>query len=186
MNTIKHSLFFWGGGKIYEDLRCWCNHKKLEPNALSFIYLFLKYREFRRLIDFRLAHDGNKLQKIFRLLTFPLSINHNLYLSGSIDGGIMIQHGFATIVVCKSMGAGCYIRQQVTIGYAHEGVPTIGNNVEFGCGCKVLGPIKIGDDVIIGANAVVTKDIPSHSVVVGIPAKIIKRRNSEKEKWNEV
>lgn len=184
MSLTQHT----GGVKsiIKKDLICWCSHKNRKPNTISFLVLFLKYREFRRLIDFRLAHDGSKLQKIFRLFTLPLSINHNLYLSGSIAGGIMIQHGFATIVVCKSMGTGCYIRQQVTIGSAHDGVPTIGNDVEFGCGCKVLGPITIGDDVIIGANAVVTKDIPSHSVVVGIPAKIIKRRHSESDEWNEV
>lgn len=50
----------------------------------------------------------------------------------------------------------------------------------------VIGGVKIGDDVIIGANAVVVKDVPSHSIVVGIPAKVIKTRNSINEKWIKV
>lgn len=54
---------------------------------------------------------------------------------------------------------------------------------EFGGGCKVLGPITIGDDVVIGANAVVAKNVPSHSVVVGAPARIVKRRYSVNNFW---
>ena len=50
----------------------------------------------------------------------------------------------------------------------------IGSNVEFGVGAKVMGPVVIGDNVIIGANAVVTKDVPSNSVVAGIPARVIR------------
>lgn len=72
------------------------------------------------------------------------------------------------------MGKNCVIRQGVTIGTKNEDhdVPIIGNNVEFGAGCKVLGKIKIGNNVIIGANAVVLCDVPDNSIAVGIPAKI--------------
>lgn len=51
--------------------------------------------------------------------------------------------------------------------------PTIGNNVMIGCGAKLLGNINIGDNVKIGANSVVLKDIPSNVTVVGIPGKVI-------------
>lgn len=83
------------------------------------------------------------------------------------------------------MGENCQIYQQVTIGN-NGGIPTIGNNVEICAGAKVIGPITIGDDVVIGANAVVTKNIPSHSVVVGIPAKIIKTRDSINQPWRRI
>lgn len=63
------------------------------------------------------------------------------------------------------------------------GIPIIGNNVTIYAGAKVFGKITIGDDVIIGANAVVTKDIPPHSMVAGVPAKIIKTRNDINEIW---
>lgn len=83
------------------------------------------------------------------------------------------------------MGENCQIYQQVTIGN-NGGIPTIGNNVEICAGAKVIGPITIGDDVVIGANSVVTKNIPSHSVVVGIPAKIIKTRDSIDQPWRRI
>lgn len=83
------------------------------------------------------------------------------------------------------MGENCQIYQQVTIGN-NRGIPTIGNNVVICAGAKVIGPITIGDDCVIGANAVVTKDIPSHSIVVGIPAKIIKTRDSIDQPWKEM
>lgn len=66
------------------------------------------------------------------------------------------------------------------------GIPTIGNNVTIFAGAKVFGKITIGDDVVIGANAVVTKDIPSHSMVAGVPAKIIKTRKEINEMWKKV
>lgn len=63
-----------------------------------------------------------------------------------------------------------------------EGYPTIGNRCFIGAGAKIIGNIIIGDDVVIGANAVVTKDIPSGSVVGGVPAKIISNNGSEMTK----
>jgi serine O-acetyltransferase len=52
----------------------------------------------------------------------------------------------------------------------------IGNRCDIGAGAKLLGPIKIGDDVAIGANAVVITDVPSNSIAVGVPAKIRPRK----------
>lgn len=75
------------------------------------------------------------------------------------------------------IGENCEISHQVTIGGRggfHE-VPVIGNDVFIGAGAKVLGPIKVGDGAIIGANAVVLNDVPAHSVAAGIPARIIKK-----------
>jgi len=78
-----------------------------------------------------------------------------------------------------SIGSKVIIGQNVTIGRAldPEGIPTIGDNVYISAGSRIIGDIKIGNNVIIGANAVVTKDIPSDSIVVGVPAKVIKKVN---------
>ena len=57
-----------------------------------------------------------------------------------------------------------------------SGVPTIGDNVFLGLGCKVFGGITIGNNVIVAPNAVVTKDVPDNCVVAGVPARIIKDR----------
>ncbi|HIF9354877.1 TPA: serine O-acetyltransferase [Photobacterium damselae] len=81
------------------------------------------------------------------------------------------------------IGDDCHIDQGVTIGGTSKkvGVPVIGNHVYFGAGCKVLGPVTIGDNVVIGANAVVINDIPSNSLVVGVPAKVIKSNILKKD-----
>lgn len=95
----------------------------------------------------------------------------------------MLQHAFSTIITARTIGDNCHIYQQVTIGWTDKGCPTLGDNVTVCCGAKVLGNITIGDDVIIGANAVVVKDVPSHSIVVGIPGRIIKKRTSINSEW---
>jgi serine O-acetyltransferase len=76
-------------------------------------------------------------------------------------------------------GDDCVIRNGVTVGLrytGHRGSPHIGNRVDIGAGAKILGAIQVGDDVVIGANAVVITDVPSNSVAVGIPARILPRK----------
>ena len=77
-----------------------------------------------------------------------------------------------------TIGDNCTIYHGVTLGGTgkdkYKRHPDLGNNVIVGCGAKILGPIKIGDNVKIGANAVVLKDVPSNTTVVGVPG-IIKK-----------
>jgi len=74
------------------------------------------------------------------------------------------------------IGDDCMIGQGITIGGRGKNsvVPVIGNRVYMGPGCRILGPVKIGDNVIIGANAVVLHDVPANCIVVGIPASVVK------------
>lgn len=89
--------------------------------------------------------------------------------------GIFIQHGFGILMGGK-IGKNCTINQQVTIGFANDtDVPTLGDNVRVTAGAKVFGKITIGDNVIIGANAVVHRNVPPNCTVVGVPARIIRR-----------
>jgi serine O-acetyltransferase len=76
-------------------------------------------------------------------------------------------------------GDDCVIRNGVTVGLRHtgqRGAPVIGDRADIGAGAKILGSIRIGDDVAIGANAVVISDVPSNSIAVGVPAKIRPRQ----------
>jgi serine O-acetyltransferase len=76
-------------------------------------------------------------------------------------------------------GDDCVLRNGVTVGLRHtteRGSPVIGNRVDIGAGAKLLGLIHIGDDVAVGANAVVLDDVPSNSIAVGIPARILPRK----------
>ena len=93
-----------------------------------------------------------------------------------IGSGLFIQHGLCTFIAAKSIGSNCWINQQVTIGYTNNtDTPSIGNNVQIGCGAIILGDIHIGDFAKIGAGAVVVKDVPARSTVVGVPGRIIKK-----------
>jgi serine O-acetyltransferase len=88
-------------------------------------------------------------------------------------GGIIIS-GYA------SFGNNCRIRNGVVVGLRRieePYAPAIGNNVDIGTGAKLLGRIKIGDNCVIGANAVVLEDVPDNSIATGVPA-IIKPRRS--------
>lgn len=79
------------------------------------------------------------------------------------------------------IGKECIIGSCVTIG-GKSGwyeVPVIGNNVEISTGAKVLGPVIVGNNVIIGANAVVVKDVPDNCIVAGCPAKIIRKLDND-------
>jgi serine O-acetyltransferase len=90
-------------------------------------------------------------------------------------GGIIVS-GFA------KFGDNCRIRDGVSIGLRRVEepcAPTIGNNVDIGTGAKLLGNITIGDNVLIGANAVVITDVPSNSMAMGVPA-VIRPRSADK------
>lgn len=100
-----------------------------------------------------------------------------------IGSGFYIGH-FGGIVVngLAIIGRNCNISQGVTIGQANRGrnagYPVIGDNVYLGPGAKIVGGVKIGNNVAIGANCVVTKDIPDGSVVVGVPGRVISQLGS--------
>jgi serine O-acetyltransferase len=91
----------------------------------------------------------------------------------------VIDH-FGGIVISgySRFGDNCRIRNGVVVGLANlenPCAPVFGNNVDIGSGAKILGPITIGDNVLIGANAVVIADVPSNCIAVGVPA-IVKHR----------
>jgi serine O-acetyltransferase len=89
---------------------------------------------------------------------------------------LVIEHAFDIVVSGDAtLGDDVVLRNGVTIGLRYtgqRGSPTIGNRVDIGTGAKLLGPIVVGDDVAIGANAVVLCDVPANHVAVGIPARI--------------
>ena len=75
-------------------------------------------------------------------------------------------------------GSGVFVEHQVTIGAERRQSPVVGNNVFIGAGAKILGSVTIADNVRVGANAVVTRDVPANTTVVGVPARPIGSRNA--------
>lgn len=104
--------------------------------------------------------------------------NTSLPHSVKLGKGTRFAYGGIACVIHERavLGDNCVIGQCCTIGgrSKHYDVPILGNNVYIGAGARVLGPIKIGDNVIIAPNAIVIKDIPANTIVAGIPCKVIK------------
>lgn len=127
------------------------------------------YPEFRSLFYFRLGWPS-------RLVSWLCPPEPTLHIcTRDIGPGLFIQHGFATIITAKKIGADCWVNQQVTIGHKGALAPVIGDRVRIAAGAKVLGGVVVGNDVTVGANAVVVKNVPDGCTVVGVPARIIKR-----------
>ncbi len=115
------------------------------------------------------------LYKILKLLSQILT-GIDLPCEVTVGRRFKIEH-FGDIIISGDtvFGDDVVIRNGVTVGLkrTHErGAPVIGNRVDIGAGAKILGAIRIGDDVAIGANAVVLQDVPSHSLAIGVPAQI--------------
>lgn len=97
-----------------------------------------------------------------------------------IGKGLFIDHGMGVVIgETAIVGDNVTLFQGVTLGGTGKEKgkrhPTIGNNVVIGTGAKVLGSFRIGDNVQIGANAVVVREVPANSVVVGVPGRIVKQ-----------
>lgn len=118
---------------------------------------------------------------LYKRLGFKLKIT--IY-PDTIGPGLRIYHtgGFIHVGKNVKIGKHCTILPGVVFGNKTEkpdsGFVVVGNNCYFGLGAKILGSLSIGNNAIIGANAVVTKDVPDNAVVGGVPAKILKIRKT--------
>lgn len=155
-----------------EDMERWREWKSCpyKWHYMQFVFLMSEFPEFRNVCYFRMG----KLQHFVRWMCPPLD---SLYIRcKDIGGGLLIQHGFATIIQAERIGKNAKIFQQVTIGYNEDKRPTLGDNVEVCCGAKVIGGVHVGDNVTIGAQALVVKDVEANVIVGGVPAIIIRRK----------
>ena len=117
------------------------------------------------------------LPRIFRFLIFLL-YNSDIPSSVVIGKNTLFGHSGIGVVIHQDaiIGEDCVIGQGITIGGRSKNptVPIIGNKVYIAAGARVLGAIKVGNNVIVAPNAVVIKDVPDGCIVGGIPAKILK------------
>lgn len=146
-----------------------------KPSFYEFCYLMSFYVMFRNVFYARVAKHSRITAKAMTIFAKPQSLL-DVSPSAEIGGGLIVQHGYSTIIDPKSIGKNCWVNQNVGIGYTNEtDCPIIGDNVTIYAGAKVLGNVRVGNNVIIAANAVVVKDVEDNCVVGGVPAKVIKR-----------
>jgi serine O-acetyltransferase len=170
-----------------DDLRRKYEAKSKLPSGahqrLSFLYLLkllvgdncvqatFLYR-FSRLLARRRLHVFAEVVHAFSKFLTHIDISP----WAEVGSGLYLYHGLGAVIGKGSrIGARALICQGVTTG----GGPLIGDDVRLWAGAKVIGKVTIGDRVEIGANAVVIRDIPADSVAVGVPARVIRRREAQ-------
>lgn len=175
LKIILISIFF------YKEIQA---ARALDPAAKSFLEVLLLYQGLHAIISHRTAHFFYKL-KLFFLARLISQISRHftgieIHPGAQIGKGFFIDHGMGVVIgETTIIGDNVLLYQGVTLGGTGlekaKRHPTIGNNVVIGTGAKVLGNITIGDNSYIGANAVVIKDVPPNSTVVGVPGRITKQ-----------
>ncbi|HET6678511.1 MAG TPA: serine O-acetyltransferase [Nitrospira sp.] len=154
-----------------------------DPAATSALEVVFTYAGFHALIAYRLSHwlksygvplVPRVISQVARWLT-----GIEIHPSARIGTGFFIDHGMG-VVIGETAEIGDFVTlfQGVTLGGTGKERgkrhPTLGNHVVVGAGAKILGGITIGDNVKIGANSVVLKNVAANSTVIGVPARVIK------------
>jgi serine O-acetyltransferase len=179
--------------KIIKDIKYDIDSiKKRDPAAKSSLEVLLLYPGVHAVMSHRLSHwlyKNNMFllartnSQLTRLLT-----GIEIHPGAKIGKGLFIDHGMGVVIgETAEIGDECTIYQNVTLGGTGKDKgkrhPTLGNNVMVGCGAKVLGPFKVGDNTKIAAGAVVLTPVGENSTAVGVPAKVV-TQNGEKVKYD--
>lgn len=145
-------------------------HSKSHMNEyVAFCYMMQRLPEYRFVLYNRMSVFAGFILGIFlpkRRIYFNIR---------NLLGGVQVVHGWSTIVYAEQVGRNFLVHQNCTIGNNHDGIPIIGDNVEIYPGAVVAGAIRIGNNVKIGANCVVLKDVPDNSICYGNPCKIVSK-----------
>jgi len=173
---------------LREDLQSARSH---DPAARGDLENALVYSGLHAIWVYRLAHrmwsktvlrgPARMLSQLARFLT-----GIEIHPGATIGRRFFIDHGMGVVIgETAQIGDDVMLYHGVTLGgrSLKQGKrhPTLGNRVTVGAGAKVLGPLHIGDDSAVGANAVVTQDVPSDSIATGIPAVVRPRTEKQRE-----
>lgn len=131
------------------------------------------------------ARGWRRLAKLFSFCNFAV-FGIEVPARIEIGPGLVIPHTVGTIIGAAYIGSNVTIYQQVTLGakladFAFDPAkrPHVGDHVVITAGAKILGPVRLGERAIVGANAVVLRDVPADCIAVGVPARIVARRQAD-------
>ena len=166
--------------QLLEDIRA---YQRNDPAARSAMEILLLYNGLHATIDYRIAHW--LLRHHCRFLARAVSQWSKLWTGIEFHPGaqigkrLVIDHGTGIVIgETAEIGDDCLLYQGVTLGGTGKDVgkrhPTLGNNVMVGAGAKVLGPIHVGNNARIAANAVVLREVPDNATVVGVPGHVVR------------
>lgn len=155
-----------------------------DPAAQSNLVIFLSYpglhaKWMHSLEHWLWEHDLKGVARVLSQITrFVTGVE--IHPAAQIGHRLFIDHAMGVVIgETAVVGDDCVLYQGVTLGgtgnESGKRHPTLGNGVHVGSGAKVLGNISIGDNVRIGGNSVVVKDVPTNCTVVGIPGRIVRR-----------
>lgn len=173
---------------LKEDIQCIFER---DPAARSVLEILTTYPGLHAVMAHRISHKlwtlgwhwlARTNSAIARWLT-----GIEIHPGATIGRRFFIDHGMGVVIgETAVIGDDCTLYHGVTLGGTSwskgKRHPTLGNDVVVGAGAKVLGPIVIGDDVRIGSNAVVVKDVPDACTVVGIPGRIVNESRTEQDR----
>lgn len=175
-NDLRHYLT--------EDLRRFNGRKPglkdgLLHNESWYIYHYLQHLRY---VEYYNNTGKSKIMFLWHFFCYKrlgFKLHFTIY-PNTVGEGFHIYHvgGFTYVGPKTSIGNNCTLEPAVVFGNKHEDENEdriiVGDNCYFGLGAKIFGPVKIGNNVTVGANAVITKDVPDNAVVGGVPAKIIR------------
>ncbi len=169
--------------------------RERDPAAKSDAEVLLLYSGVHALMAYRLAHALHGKKKYFAARAISQTARCitgiEIHPAAKIGKGLVIDHGMGVVIgETAEIGDNCTIYQGVTLGGTGKDVgkrhPTLGNNVMVGAGAKVLGPMTIGDNTKIAANAVVLDKIPDDCTAVGIPARVVRREGQRVDDLDQI
>lgn len=166
------------------------DYSRLPQKRLGYLIYLITNASFKVTFWFRVATwlKGKGVFYIIPYFLVAVLYKHYQYLTGiqlpigsQVGGGISFPH-YGSVVIHSNavIGHNCTIYQGVTIGGIRgKGVPSIGDNVVIFSSSQVIGNVKLGNNVVVGAGSVVVKDAPNNCVIAGVPAKVISNKGEE-------
>lgn len=180
LRALRYSDLFRYAGRNASRTRIWLRMYLTNP---GYRYSY-KMRRCRYLYE-RKTLVGKVLLRIaaMRLEALGRKFGIEIPFTCDIGEGFYIGHYGCIIVSHQTkIGKNCNISHDVTIGIKqrgkHKGCPIIGDNVYIAPGARIIGGIRVGSNVAVGANCVIVDDVPDNAVVVGVPARVISNEGS--------